>query len=403
MKFIGLGELSIQLLYPFLLPIFSMVRIFLFLIYARYYSDYLFTSLVVFLSEMLCGILYLISKYQLKKETNSLQNIGNMPLLPNEENKIEEIKEGQNVTNNFSFIDQKEKSVSKTKIYLLICLLSFFDFISFNVLSFICSYNDKFPNNLHSEARNIKILITIIIGLAFFNFKIFKHQIISILLILVGFLFNLGMTFYLNELDEIQAFLILGFLFCYILITVQQFVEKWIIDKHKVSPYKLLFFEGLFGAIINTLSFIPTYFRGCLDNFNICFYTGKNIRRLYDISNTLNHISESEFLLFLFFTLLSSVAYNIFGRLTLLYISTTHQNVSDCLSSFIFWLIVKIFNPKNSPKIDVFLTSYIPLPGYLIIIFGTLLYNEIIIFYCWGLGYNTKKEISRRARMKPVI
>ena len=122
MKFIGLGELSIQLLYPFLLPIFSMVRIFLFLIYARYYSDYLFTSLVVFLSEMLCGILYLISKYQLKKETNSLQNIGNMPLLPNEENKIEEIKEGQNVTNNFSFIDQKEKSVSKTKIYLLICL-----------------------------------------------------------------------------------------------------------------------------------------------------------------------------------------------------------------------------------------------------------------------------------------
>lgn len=216
MKFIGLGELSIQLLYPFLLPIFSMVRIFLFLIYARYYSDYLFTSLVVFLSEMLCGILYLISKYQLKKETNSLQNIGNMPLLPNEENKIEEIKEGQNVTNNFSFIDQKEKSFSKTKIYLLICLLSFFDFISFNVLSFICSYNDKFPNNLHSEARNIKILITIIIGLAFFNFKIFKHQIISILLILVGFLFNLGMTFYLNELDEIQAFLILGFLFCYI-------------------------------------------------------------------------------------------------------------------------------------------------------------------------------------------
>ena len=118
----------------------------------------------------------------------------------------------------------------------------------------------------------------------------------------------------------------------------------------------------------------------------------------YDISNTLNHISESEFLLFLFFTLLSSVAYNIFGRLTLLYFSTTHQNVSDCLSSFIFWLIVKIFNPKNSPKIDVFLTSYIPLPGYLIIIFGTLLYNEIIIFYCWGLGYNTKKEISRRAR-----
>ena len=100
------------------------------------------------------------------------------------------------------------------------------------------------------------------------------------------------------------------------------------------------------------------------------------------------------------FLLLSSVAYNIFGRLTLLYFSTTHQNVSDCLSSFIFWLIVKIFNPKDpkKPTIYLFLPSHIPLPGYLIIIFGTLLYNEIIIFYCWGLGYNTKKEISGRPR-----
>lgn len=85
------------------------------------------------------------------------------------------------------------------------------------------------------------------------------------------------MTFYLNELDEIQAFLILGFLFCYILITVQQFVEKWITDKHKVSPYKLLFFKRLFGAIINTISFIPIYYIGCLDNFNICFDREKKL------------------------------------------------------------------------------------------------------------------------------
>lgn len=407
MKFIGLGELSIQLLYPFLLPVFSMVRIFLFWWYKRFYSDYLFISLIEFLSEILCGVLYLISKYQIKNAINPLQSLENISLFPNEVNKVEEIKEGQNATNHFSFIDQKENDITNNaKIYLLMCLLSFLDFLTFNVLSFICSYNEKFPNNLHSEARNIKILITIIIGLGFFHFKIYKHQIISILLILAGFFFNLSMTFCLNDLGVKQLYLLLGFLICYILITVQQFEEKWLMDKHKVSPYKLLFFEGLFGAAINIISFIPTYFIGCFNGFNICYVDSKdkNFMRLYNIFSTFQKMKEGDFWAFLSFTFLSSFAYNVLSRLTLLYFSTTHQNVSDCLSSFIFWIIVISVKPDSyepNKETDIFLNSFIPLPGYLIIIFGTLLYNEIIIFYCGGLEYNTKKEISRRARAEP--
>ena len=66
MKFIGLGELSIQLLYPFFLPIISMVRKILFLIYAQYYSDYLFTSCSIFIRKVMWDFIFNI-KTSVKK------------------------------------------------------------------------------------------------------------------------------------------------------------------------------------------------------------------------------------------------------------------------------------------------------------------------------------------------
>ena len=34
--------------------------------------------------------------------------------------------------------------------------------------------------------------------------------------------------------------------------------------------------------------------------------------------------------------------------------------------------------------------------GYLITLFSTLIYNEIIIFNCWGLNKETKKFVNKR-------
>ena len=61
-----------------------------------------------------------------------------------------------------------------------------------------------------------------------------------------------------------------------------------------------------------------------------------------------------------------------------------------------YWGYVKLFE-QSKDKSDKFIISYIPLPGYVLIIIGTLIYNEILICYFCGFEYNTKKEISRRA------
>ena len=143
-------------------------------------------------------------------------------------------------------------------------------------------------------------------------------------------------------------------------------------EKNRLSPYKLLFFEGISGTIINLFALIPSYFIKCKNIFGICN------ERLYDIGETIEHMKEKEFWLFVLLLFVSSLCFNVFVRLSLHCFSPTHLNVSDALSSVMYWGYVKLFE-QSKDKSD------------------KLFYNEILICYFCGFEYNTKKEISRRA------
>ena len=98
-------------------------------------------------------------------------------------------------------------------------------------------------------------------------------------------------------------------------------------EKERISPYKLLFLEGIFGTIINLLAFIPSYYINCTNSFGIC--NG----RLYDLGKTFIHMKETDFWIFLILLFLSSLCFNVFVRLSLHCFTPTHLNVSDALST----------------------------------------------------------------------
>ena len=186
--------------------------------------------------------------------------------------------------NEFSFISIHIPILGNNTVKVSIFIIALLDFISFNLLSFLCSYDTGLlANNLQSETRNVKIIITIIFGVIFFKHVIYNHQILSIFLIL--------------------------------------FWEKGLMEKNRLSPYKLLFFEGISGTIINLFALIPSYFIKCKNIFGICN------ERLYDIGETI------EFWLFVLLLFVSSLCFNVFVRLSLHCFSPTHLNVSDALSS----------------------------------------------------------------------
>ena len=402
MKVFGYGQMSYQLIYPFLCPIASMVRIIAFSTYNTYYTDFLFSSLIVFLAEIAGGLLHFISDKKSSREkekkrlssldikkANTLEEHLNSDSEEIEGKRIQSLVPAQVIINEFSFINIHIPILGKNTVILSIFIIALLDFISFNILSFVCSYNrGVLANDLQSETRNVKIIITIIIGLIFFKNEIYNHQILSIILILIGFFFNIILTFIKNNLTIDFFYILLGFLCTYVITSLILFWEKSIMEKERISPYKLLFLEGIFGTIINLLAFIPSYYINCTNSFGIC--NG----RLYDLGKTITHMKETDFWIFLILLFLSSLCFNVFVRLSLHCFTPTHLNVSDALSTVMYWGYVKI---ANINKEDIFINSYYPLPGYILIIVGTLIYNEILIFYFCNFEYNTKKEITLRA------
>ena len=169
MKFIGYGNVSIHLLYPFLCPVASMIRIIAFSLFGEFYSDFLFVSLVVFLAEIAGGSLMFLTYFRTKKEskrerTNSENEEKKEVLIDSNENvdKNQEVlpKNGQIVINKFDFIPAKKKQIKPAKLLFYHFINAFLDFISFNLLSIICSFKSNL-NGVQSEVRNGRIFYCI--------------------------------------------------------------------------------------------------------------------------------------------------------------------------------------------------------------------------------------------------
>ena len=121
MKFIGYGNVSIHLLYPFLCPVASMIRIIAFSLFGEFYSDFLFVSLVVFLAEIAGGSIMFLTCFRTKKEsklerTNSENEEKKEVPIDNNENvdKNQKVlpKNGQIVINKFDFILAKKNKLN---------------------------------------------------------------------------------------------------------------------------------------------------------------------------------------------------------------------------------------------------------------------------------------------------
>ena len=121
---------------------------------------------------------------------------------------------------------------------------------------------------------------------------------------------------------------------------------------------------------------------------------------LFDFNALGTALMEVKFYLFLILVLISSIIDDVFSMLTVYYFLPTHQNVADAVSSFLLWITINLFYPAELQKNLPFLNSFFPLPGYVVSILGSLLYNEIIVFYFCGLAENTKKEIIDRAEFE---
>ena len=163
----------------------------------------------------------------------------------------------------------------------------------------------------------------------------------------------------------------MAFLYSLILVLI-----KKLTDHYFLSPYLCLLCVGIFSSF---LTFI---------GYSIYSFIKKG--NLSIITDSFSEI-DNEFLMKILGIFLFDTLYSTLCVLTVFYFSATLLMITDIITPMLSWLF---FELKEEKSFDFILNCI----GYFIALFGSLIYNEIIILNFCGFDKNTKKVLEERQK-----
>ena len=111
------------------------------------------------------------------------------------------------------------------------------------------------------------------------------------------------------------------------------------------------------------------------------------MKDILDFSQTDNKLTA---IMYLIFSSIFDIVLQAFTLLVIFYFSPILLMVTDIISPMLLWIVTTIQDGQDIP--DVVLNPI----GYLIVLFASLIYNEIIILNFCNLSKDTKKFVELR-------
>ena len=379
MRIIELGHLNIYLLFPFLVPLFYSFRDIAFkgIFSLNFLSHPIFETLIMFLSEVICIPFELLRIHNSKPRIRQIRQSA--------------ITVEQNILIERNKVISQPSYWKEPKIYMLISLSAAIDLICYTSISFSCAYGVIQTNNIHTEMRILPIFFMSLLSWKFLQMQIYNHHLVSIGFIGIGFLIIFTDLFVAIELTITQKILvIILFLVIHFFYSIKQINDKYLMEHKYISPFLLLFFEGVSGVILTFVTYAIAYLVECKEEWNFCT-TGPVFETFSkDLKDLANNVNVSA-LLYLLLLLFSSSGLNIFLMLTKNYFSPSHRSVSDTMNAFFAWIVNFFFDWNNN-------WSFIKVIGYVFIMIGCCIFNEIILLKFWDLDKDTKGNIEDRSK-----
>ncbi len=292
---------------------------------------------------------------------------------------------------------------NKKKIYFLIFFVSILEVI-YKIDDSLLLYLNRIEKiKLLVEKRSGFIIFVPLFSYFILNKILYKHHIFALILSIIGSLiinisrFCLGFSLIDNFFYHLINILFSSF-FSFALV-----LTKYVMVKYIITPYNFLFYDGIF-CIINSLIWVLLEYvvvinindseNKILQNENENYF----INNYYEIINIFIG-QDSVFYLYFFLSIIASFGYFIFNILTIFNFSPYLNVLTDFLTPFLIYNISFIFEEKSSQKVTRFFCENI---GYVLVILGALILNEIIILNFCNLNENTYLSISRRGRIDSI-
>lgn len=307
----------------------------------------------------------------------------------------------------FPIVEVPEKRMNSLLIFSLtiLALQSIFP----NMFIMICIYNTlTFFTNLYIF---FGIIFTWAISYFLMKGKLYKHQYISLSIILLDLIAYFIVMFedigsMIDDLYINIGLFILFFLLYTVPSATRESIEKYVMQIHFMSPFLLLFTEGVISIILLILISLSIpeslcdqlYLSEAFFYSDICYSSRwKTVIKEIKLFFKLKTVPWLLLIGYIVIALLTN-----FTRIqTNKKLSPTHRYISDMFCSFYYILLVRVYDTFkfdfnftwiNSSRYIT--TELIQLP---FIIIACLVYNENIIIRKWAMDTDTSSNITIRA------
>ena len=208
--------------------------------------------------------------------------------------------------------------------------------------------------------------------------NIYKHHYLSLAISIIGWVIvNIPIFMKINAEDLLGnlANLVNGALFPLILALI-----KYLNNKYYISPFKTSLIFGLISIILSLIGFM---IYSLIKYHNFTFFNA-----IFDFSKNEN---KQAIIIYFVLTFFFWILLNICILSILSYFSPILILITEVISPFLSWIEASI-EKRDKKMLELIICPI----GYSIILFSSLIYNELFIFNCCGLNTNTKKFVNKR-------
>ena len=352
-------------LIPFLCPVFCMIsNVFIKFVIDEWVNSDFPISMIVCFCYLFGGLLYFVSAIRTKTEETRDNAIIYM--------------ERDRSSGSIKYIYNDGLKKDKCKIFGFLLIMSIL--LS---LSAVCGLYSTYHKKKVFEKRMYLLFFIPLFSKYILKDKICSHQILSLLIAFIGMIILFIPTISVISLDD-TIINICSFFFA-IGHSFQLVLVKYLTHSYYLSPYLVLLFLGIFTSVFISLGYLI-----------ISLIKYKDLSLIIDCFDFSGINNGFTLIIYTLGGLIFGNLVEILSFLVIFYFSPTLLMVTDIISPMLQWLVLK-FKDENA------LNNFFYGLGYLIVLFGSLIYNEIIICNFYGFNKYTKKCLDERQREESVL
>lgn len=364
------------------------------------YNHPYFVTFLMFLGESFCLIIYIFQKKNTNENLVSNNNSNNVDRnndyndIQERENLVEISPNQERPTSHNLEINNTEKPEATP---LMLILPALCDFFASTIMTIGLT---MLAGSIYQMMRGSSILFTALFSKIFLKNKLYLHHWVSLTIVISGLTLVGAANVIIkpkvpaqcsaNVEDDSTATGYIFVIIAQIFVAMQFIIEEKFMKNYTCHPLKAVGWEGVWGSSIYIILLIIFQNIRCpnpVEGQNswttaVCTKNDINEYRIEDSIFALRQIGGSAMLLFYSILFVISIAvFNFVGITVTKIASSAARAVIDTIRTVIIWAFFIL------PIVGVCFRehfNYIQLIGFVFLIFGNLIYNEILVFSFLG-------------------